>query len=507
MMLVGPQPAASKNAPCYSARPITIERVAASKPYSRSQGPSKLKFAFEATTPLLSDNVKDPPDASKHYLREVFWHIQPDYRLVGPINVPDHLVLGTDGHFIYLRESKHLAGGYEEFVGRTREDRIWSLAPDGQMELVEGPWTEERWALSVENAQSGLGKVFLVGWPQEPRSSTRQTYFALKEGRVEFWGEDRPFIPKKSFPEFNFAVQDDGHGLSLKSSKSEETHALSLPHTMEHGWWESLNIDRYGWLFAEGYGNDYAIKLNLEKSLNVDQVHRFTGRSWFGRLAEWLFGIGPETDISSTQWSSQCADFSPTLRLTLFCDPAKVLREGVLQDFPQHSGELDRYLGDASGLEVALIKGPQNELYAFDGEAIQLVSDSLGSFVKAHDVPEAKRTFVTGGSGGYELTGSFPNLALVKLADRTSRVEGSYETEGLNQAFRRMTFMSAPGSGGVLGINRNSVWHIGEGSNDLIWQASNARILTSEIAPVADWDGLIFLTEDSRANLIKRCSE
>lgn len=504
-MLVLPERAASSDTPRYCVRPITIEKVSATVPYLQSHGPSRLRFASEASTPFPSDNVKDPPDADRYYLREVFWHIQPDYRLVGPISVADHLVLGTDGHFMYLRERKHLAAGDEASWDQPREDRIWSLAPDGQMELVEGPWTKAKWALSLESAQPGLGEVILIGWPRGSASSNRQSYFALRDGDVEFLGHVRPFVPTKSFPSLGFAV-DEAHGLSLKSTKSEEIHTLSLPHTADHGWWESLNIDRYGWLFAEGYGNDYAIKLNLDEGLRVDRVNRFTGRGWFGRLLEWIFGIGPETDMASTQWSSQCVDYSPALRLTLFCNPAKILRDGVLRDFPGHPGELDRYLGDASGAGVALIKGPKNELYAFDGDALQSVSDSLGGFVRTQDVPEAKRTFVTGGSGAYELTGSFPDLALVKLADRDDLSPASSGAEELNQAFRRMTFMSAPDPQAVIGFNQDSIWHFGKGSNEMIWRNSNVRILTSEVAPVADWDGLMFLTSDNQAHLIERCS-
>ena len=502
LALVLPEQVASNDASRYCVRPITIDKIEASMPYAQSEGPSKLKFSFEASTPFPVDNVRDPPDADRYYSREVFWYIQPDYRLVGPISIPERRVLGTDGTLVYLLESERQTDN--DGIVIDRNDRIWSLAADGTSELVEGPWTDAKWKLSLESGQSGAGKIVLVGWPQEPESSEHQSYFGLKDGRVEFWGEDRPFIPAKSFPEFGFAV-DEAFGLSLKSNMSDDTHKLSLPHTSEHGWWESINIDRYGWLFAEGYGNDYAIKLSFEEDLSVDRVHRFTGRGWFGRVVEWLFGIGPETDIAATQWSSQCVDYSPALRLTLFCDPAKVLREGVLQDFPDHLNELDRYIGDASGAGVALVKGQNNELYAFNGDAIQLVSDNMGSFVRAQDVPAARRTFVTSGNGAYELEGSFPNLTLSKLADRENGPEATHDTEGQDQAFRGMTFMSAPDSGAVLGFNQNSIWHFGESSNEQIWQSSNVRIVTSEVAPVADWRGLMFLTSDSQANVIEQC--
>lgn len=505
LLLVSPQQAASSDAAGYCVRPITIEKVDAPMPYSQSKGPSTLKFAFDTSTPFPVDNVKDPPDTEPYYLREVFWHIQPDYRLSGPINIGQRRVLGTDGRLVYLLESNREIDTDEDASSQPREDRIWSLAADGEMEPVEGPWTDARWHLSLESNKNSLDKLVLIGWAKEPGSSNRQNYFALKDGRVEHWGEDRPFIPQKTFPEFAVSV-DYGYGLSLKHSKDQAIQTLSLPHTEEHGWWESVNIDRYGWLFAEGYGNDYAVKLDLEDGLEVDRIHRFTGRGWLARFFEWIFGIGPETEVDSTQWSSQCVDYSPVLRLTLFCDPAKVLREGNLHDFPDHTSELDRYLGDASGAGVALIEGQKNELYAFDGKALQLVSNNLGNFVKTQDVPEAKRTFVNSETGSYELMGTFPNLILVELASRNRGDKEGRKTVDSNLAFRGMTFWSFPNSTSVLGFDKRSVWHFGKKSNEMIWKAQNARILASEVAPVANWGGLMFLTADAQANLIEQCS-
>jgi len=515
LALALPGQAVSNDAARFWVKPVELQIVAAREPFSRSLGPSKFFFSDQSAPTIAVDHVKvraEGPsyiDGDSYFLRQVYWRFSEGVRLIGPYDISRYYEIGNDGESAYFFENFGVSGQDATEDGFP-EDRVWSLAPSGGMRMVEGPWTGNDWDLSSEYGSPTSGKIVLRAWANDGGRRAHQGYFAIKNGVVEPLGTAPPFIPFKIFTEQNIAIQaGSGREFVIRNLGNDTDVALSLPHTSEYGGWESLNIDRYGWLFAEGYGNDYAIKLTFKEGLTSDRIHRFTGRGWLGRFFEWIFNYGPESQIDSTQWSSQCADYSPILRLTLFCDPAKVLRDGTLQDMPVQSSKLDRYLGDATAAGVALIKGQQSELYAFDGEEFQLLADDLGQFVKAQDVPQAKRTFVTSGSGAYELVGNFPNLTLVALASRNHRVEAKSETENLNLAFRRLKFLSFPDSTSVLGIDDRGVWHFGKDAHEMIWQAPvdpSARILTSEVAPVSAWGGLVFLTADNKANLIIQCS-
>lgn len=202
---------------------------------------------------------------------------------------------------------------------------------------------------------------------------------------------------------------------------------LWLAHTDDFEEWESLNIDRDGWLFAEGWGNDYAIKWRHQNGgIAVERVVKYTGSGWFGRLARWLLRREKDTPVASTHYSAQCVDFSPVLQLTMFCKPAKVMREGELEDIGDGDAPLKRYIGDATGARAALFHGEDQGLYAFDGETVQKVGGITARFVAVRDFPEARRTFITGAGKAAELIGRFPHLRLRPIDLPKSEVRYNY---------------------------------------------------------------------------------
>lgn len=494
----------------YCVQRVGLKRVAAAEPYRQSNGPSQFLLADKARTPLAIDTVKEPAGGDRYFLRQILWRFTSDRRLEGPYDFASYDVRGTDGTAVYLSRQVPLrstAGGGSAPPPGLGESEIHVVNPGGLPKVVKGPWTGQGWTLRPGGFDPDLGGFRVEAWSNPAKGPQRQRSYLVRGTDVISLGDAQPPPPTKRFPAWHLAVRAKDHQVELIDMRGRAGRDLDLRHAGDLEGWESLNVDRYGWLFAEGWGNDYAIKIDNRAGIKAEKIHRYTGRGWLARFLAWLFGNGGGTPIHRTTGSAQCVDFSPVLALTLFCKPAKVLRRGELADIGDGSFPLQRYAGDATGARVALFTGTDDGLYAFDGRQVQSVAKRIGGRLQVQDIPEAGRTFVTAGAAAYEIRGRFPRLRLAAIDTRAPpRIATKAQCCLSRYGMDTSRFVAFPGTTDILGFNHaTGLWLIGGDRVERIWQTQGRQIALAEIAPASIWKGMVFLTMDKVPHLITRC--
>ena len=277
VLLIAQQAAAAPRTG-YCVGPIRLQRIATGEPFRQSPGPSKLLFANEAATPLLIDTVQEPAGTDRHCNRMVLWRFDSKNRLTGPHDISSYDIKGTDGRTFYLlKQGEGLA-----------HDELSALRPDGLPEVIKGPWNESGASLFAQGIDTSR-KRFVFSAQSESKDGPWTRTLYETDGRVVApLGETVPFIADASFPSSNLAIETDGSTVSLRNLRSGAQVDLQLSHASDLAGWESYNIDRYGWLFIEGSGNDYAIKFRSDDALQIERIDRYTGKGVFARFLEWL---------------------------------------------------------------------------------------------------------------------------------------------------------------------------------------------------------------------------
>ena len=466
---------------------------------ARSVGPTRFEPSRAVSTPLAFDEVRDDLQDGEHYnVTKRYWRYGADRQFEGPHTSGYQLeVVGSDGRLIYLKGGRYATDAQSRgngAEGKHWQERLFVARPGGVPEMVGGILARPQWTYDIEGYREDLGGVVVRSSINPASGPSTQSYLLATGTIVRPISEDAA-RPHTLFPRWNLSVSTGGNFLRL-IGPNRLGRQLRLPHTDDFEEWESLNIDRYGWLFAEGWGNDYAIKWkHRDSGIAVERVVRYTGSGWFARLARWFLSTEEEA-VSSTHYSAQCVDFSPVLQLTIFCKPAKVLREGELEDIGNAVAPLKRYVGDATGARVALFRGEDQGLYAFDGEAVQKVS---ARFDAVHDFPEAKRTFVAGPGVASELVGRFPRLRLRKIEVPETERSFDFPPAGTGVHF-------LPGHQEPLIFTAGGVWTVQQGGvAQSLWQAEDSPVQVSEVTPAGVWKGLIFRTQAGRTMLIRSC--
>ncbi|MDP9422072.1 MAG: hypothetical protein M3Q19_04430 [Pseudomonadota bacterium] len=487
----------------YCASPVGVHLHGRVDSEDRPAGPTRFEPISGASTALAFDEVrKDLPDGKSYNLTKRYWRYRADRRFEGPYTFERAMEpVGTDGRLIYLRGGRYRTNtplAKKARDGKHWEARLFVVQPGELPEMVGGDLALPQWTYFIERYRPDLEGVVVRASFEPPSGPYIQPYLLAAGKRVNLISNDAA-RPHTLFPRWNLSVSADRNRMRLLGP-NRRGRELELPHTDDFQQWESLNIDRYGWLFAEGWGNDYAIKWrHHDGGIAVERVVKYTGSGWLGRLARWLLGGEKGTPVASTHYSAQCADFSPVLQLTIFCKPAKVLREGELEDMGDGDAPLKRYIGDATGSRTALFHGKDQRLYAFDGEAVQKIEGISARLVAVRDFPGVARTFVTGGKVAAELVGRFPNLRLRPLDLPRAQGRFDYPPAGT-------TFHLIPGDREPLAFTAAGVWSIRrDGAFTPIWEATASPIQVSQVSPAGIWNGLIFRTQAGQNMLVRRC--
>jgi hypothetical protein len=496
----------------YCVKPVKIEKRQVFGLANTSKAPTKFLLAGEADTPLAIDEVRRPTDNCRYKdcytVERVYWKFTPRYTFSGPY-ISEYSLSGetTDGATIYLKGGRYRTdteAAKQSHDGKQWETRFYTATQGGVPEKLGYPLDDESW--NYHSGEFLPERGYAVSASSNSADGKQQwRYFVIRGLKVTELGADIK-IPDAVFPKWNIEVSAGEQDVEIHDRKTGSTLSLSLPPTDDFGGFESLNIDRYGWLFLENYGNDYAVKWERrDNQLKLARLVKFTGSGWMGRLVRWLLPGSLSTRVDETHYSPQCVSFSPVLQLTLFCKPAKVLHNGQLEDIGGADVSDAGYLADATGKGVALLKKRDGSLFAYDGKQVQKVgSTNSWSGGEVFDFKTLGRTFVVTSTGTAELVGRFPKLSLENIPLDASQMKWMKDgaTYGINSADLQII----PGSSDIAifspaGIR---VWE----QNEWRWawrEELNPIDSSQRVVPVGVWKGVLFVTNNSDYKLLTRC--
>lgn len=488
---------------------IGIDRRTASAPFNQSHGPTRFLLAGEAATPVAIDDVRVPPAAPTYKVRTAFWRYRPDFRFEGPYWL-DYSTQNpvTDGVRTYLQGYRELKDtALARKIGRPISDgRVFFAESGGVPKALGGPLALKDWQFLLRTYNPRLTGVVVEGITGGFDTPQKHSTFLVQGSNARFVNDKSVGGIERMFPRWRLSVATRDRQVSLFDPASGRRTDLTLPHANDLPMWESVNVDRDGWIFAEGEGYDYAIKWHHAGSaIQTDRIIRYSGEGWFERFLKWILGVHRgETPIDETVSSAQCVDFSRVLQLTLFCKPAKVFREGRLKPIGDGETPLKRWIGDSTSLGVALFSGSDGGLYAFDRNSVRRVNGIGGDLTHIVDLPASRRTFAYAYGGTFEIVGRFPNLRGRRLnlpGDPARSVSGRYPTLEVQVTEFQLTH-------DAIAFSPMGIWRLGDQAAETIWRSDKTPIqLAGGISPtsVAVWGGTIFRTADEKLHLLKLC--
>jgi hypothetical protein len=509
----------------YCIKPIKIIKRQIDGPANASKGPTKFLLAGQAHTPLAIDEVKIRGTETQCGGRGIecyihlrtFWKFNANLSFEGPY-VFDYSLTNqkTDGRTIYLsggRNRTDTAKAKESHDGKEWETRFFTVINGGIPEQLGSPLNDDAWSYNAGRFNPKYGQV-VTAYRNPPEGQQQHRSFLIKERDVvelkSANGTSRSeAIPNYLFPDLNIEVTTSGSsGVDIHDTKLRRVLKLNLPSIDESGGFESINIDRYGWMFVENGGNDFAVKWKqVEGRLKLDQLIKFTGRGWFGRAVAWLFNMGGGTRVDETHASAQCVEFSPELKLTIFCNPTAVLHKGQLEKIAGIDLAEVRYAGDATGKGVALLAKrvtpppsfSEYTLYAFDGRKVQKLG--AGS---VEDFPELRRTFIRSKTDISEIVGEFPNLKLQKLSFGSSSMN-KLDSPPYASMYPSLHTISNGNTLAAFSKDGIEIWNDGRWS--WVWQGKMGSIHNTRApVPVGVWNGDLFAEPDnSNYRLLTQC--
>ncbi len=495
----------------YCVKPISVTKRQVKGLANTSQSPTKFMLAGEADTPLAIDEIRRPAANCRytdcHTVERVFWRFTPRYTFEGPYT-SEYSLYGeaTDGSTIYLnggRYRKDTAAAKTTYDGKQSEVRFYTATQGGLPEKLGYPLDDDNWNYREQGFTPERG--YLVSAYHNPPKGQEQRRTFVIRGRQVTETESNSNLPDVVFAKWKIEVSAGDAGVKIYDKKTRSLLSLNLPPTDDYGGFESINIDRYGWLFLENYGNDYAVKWKRrDDQLKLAHLVKYTGSGWLGRSLRWLLPGDRGTRVNETRYSPQCVNFSPVLQLTLFCKPAKVLRDGQLEDIGGNDVADARYLADATGKGVALLKKRDGSLFAFDGKHVQKIGSTDTWSGGVSDFKTLGRTFIVTSNGTAELVGSFPKLSLdpIPMDNKQSKRTKGGAAYGINSAELQII----PGSSDIAAFSPAGirVWEHNEWR--WAWRDEGNQINSAQRAvPVGVWKGVLFATNDSQFKLLTRC--
>jgi hypothetical protein len=471
---------------------------------AQSRGPTQFLLAGDASTPLPVDEVREPAGPGRYYSRTIVWSFGRDGRFRGPSPVTTFQVDGTDGQVNYLSTHQQLPPEKGAALGGW-DSRFYYVENGGEPRRISlpapGPHTQY---ILTRRATPGNGPIITTSTPQPGKADLQQQWL-VRGGHMEpipQWLAS----PQYRFDRWGLSVGTEADQVHLQDLRTGSHIDIEVRRTDDIGGIESVNVDRYGWLFVENEGSDYAIKWHHGRSgIDVDRVVRFTGRGFWSRFFAGLTGVDRGMRVDETHWSAQCVDFSPALQLTLFCKPAKVLRDGHLERIGHGSSTFDRYVGDATGLRVALLRGTDGELYAYNGEDVQSLGSKAGRFPLVQDLPTTGRTFVTSGASSWEIVGQFPRLRLraIRFSGQAAPFACCLSLHGMSYA----RFVPFPHTTDVIAFSTLlGAWRLDRDRATFLWPTQGSEIDLKSIASAEIWGGLVFSTSNKRNYVLKNCA-
>jgi hypothetical protein len=481
---------------------------------AEATGPSEFVYANEAWTPLAISKVQGDGDAEAYPSKRVLWRWGNDGRFHGPEKLWGFEPKGTDGRYVYLeRQVEPQADAAPDNrnvpkIPPATVSRIFSLDNGGPAEDILAPTGSDAiLRFTIAEARNGFGPILLTEradpeLPERPlqeRWSARGTKLSQVEGYKNL---------RYAFPRAGLKIDADEHALDVTDVITNTRLTVGVPTRDDVNGIESLMLDRFGWLFVENGGSDYAVKLARNRhGLRTDRVVEFTGRGWLSRIVSFLFGADKGVRIDRRQWSSQCANQSAVLGMALFCKPFRALRSGRLEKVDKLPSSADRWIGDATGKGVALLRTQPGGLYATDGYGAQRISNLNLRLPFVQDVPEAGRTFVTAGGHAWEVVGGYPNLRLRQLIFSAQKGEGARFNCCLSEfGSSNVRFIAVPGTSKVLAVHSTlGIWLLGADHAKMVWKTDQFAINLNSVARADVWSGLVFLTENHTPYLLKRC--
>ena len=505
-------------APSEQATPLCVRRVEIIRTLFRgvepeARGPTEFLYTNEAWTPLAISKVHRPGDPEAYPSKTVFWRWGDDGRFHGPQPLVGFDPKGTDGRFVYLETNdKRGAAGQRRAnipaISAETVSRIFMLDNGGAaQEIFVPPTSGAKLPSIITRARNGFGPIVLTGRP-DPEMPERQLQerWAAKGTELTLLSGYKDL--RYNFPRVALEIAADDKAVDIKDHRTNTLQTIAVPSYDDVSGIESLTIDRFGWLFVENGGSDYAVKLSRSSHrLSMDRVVEFTGRGWLKRLFDFLFGVDRGVRIDERHYSPQCADQSAVLRMTFFCNPFRVLREGVLEKVGDVADGTVRWMGDATGAGVALVGSRRGGLYATNGYGSQRVSDLNFGLASIQDVPASGRTFLTLSDQSWELVGRYPRLRVQRINFWRNDEGGAPFHCCLNNfGLGSVRFIAMPGSTEVIAVHSTlGVWLLGRREKKMLWKANQSAVDLNTVARADAWGGLAFLTEDRTPYLIKSC--
>jgi hypothetical protein len=431
----------------------------------------------------------------------VMWRFAADGTFRGPERLTGFQPKGTDGRFIYLEQPE------ERPSPSATSNRVYAVDSGGPPKPILAPLGRTMRFVTA-GATPGFGPILLTARP-DPELPERE----LQERWVAQGASLSPFQGYKegrwSIPWASLTVFGSGNDITISDLRTKSSVDVLTPPMDDFPGFESVALDRYGWLFVENWGADYAIKLTRQRNgIQVDHVTQYSGVGWLGRTVRFLLGMNKGVRIDERRWSPQCADYSAALRSTFFCKPFQVLRDGKLVDVDGLPSDMDRWKGDATGAKAALIQGPGGRgLYATDGRTSRKLSDDGFHMNTVQDLPASGRTFLASGPHYWEVVGTFPMLRLRAVNFRaTDGKEASTRCCLSRFGGDSVRFVSLPGTADVLAFHSTlGIWRLGRDRAQLLWREQESAIDLTSVAEARAWNGTVFLTEDRTPYVIKPC--
>lgn len=491
---------------------VEVARSGPRGPEAGTAGPTEFLYGNEAWTPLAISRVKGSGDPSASPARRLLWRWGSDGRFHGPEALAGFEPKGTDGRFVYLQqqqdEPQPRAGSVLTTAPATPEtvSRLFFLDNGGapQELLVPAAWGATL-RFTLAEARNGFGPVLLTERPDPelPERPLQERWSASGARLTRFEGHREL---RYAFPRAGLEIAADDRSLEITDRRTSSRLTVAVPNRDDVTGIESVSLDRFGWLFVENGGADYAIKLERgANGLRTGHVAEFTGRSWLSRFASWLFGADTGVRIDERRFSPQCADQSFALRMTFFCKPFRALRHGRLETVQGLSDATVRWVGDATGARVALVADRSGGLWATDGFTAQRLSGAGSGLAAVQDVPGAGRTFLTAGRQAWELVGSFPRIQLRRVSfSRSDGQAAPYHCCLSSFRSSDTRFMALPGTSEVLAFHSTlGIWLLGGRDARMIWKAGRSAIDLNSVAGAVAWGGVIFLTEERTPYFVK----